>query len=81
MVSIVGYSYDAAVHCPACTTVDFINGTIRPKQSCHECVLDAQALPEEMFDREQNPVHPIFSTDEHDEATEHCDTCRADLRA
>lgn len=81
MVSIVGYSYDAAVRCPACTTVDFINDAIRSKQSYRDCALDEHDLPEEMFDREQNPVHPIFSTDEHGEATEHCDTCRADLRA
>ena len=46
-MNIIGYTYEADVHCVACTRTDFQWETL------------GSAL-----DREGNPIHPIFSTDE-----------------
>lgn len=42
-----------------------------------ETALDEHRIPELATDREGNPVHPVFSTDEHDFT--HCGTCREEL--
>lgn len=77
MVTIVGYGFNAAVHCPECTRADLRNNMLTTREL--HCVRDEHGIPEEAFDNSCNPVHPIFSTDEHDGRTGHCDSCRADL--
>lgn len=79
MVSIIGYSYDAAAHCPVCAAVDFINGVIQGDRNDTKIQRDQYDLPEQMIDREQNPVHPIFSTDAESECGDFCDRCHTNL--
>lgn len=66
MTRIIAYAFEADVHCPACTALAHQRSSIR-FQLRPESVAgrrDEHGLPETMMDREGNPVHPIFSTDE-----------------
>lgn len=47
---IIGYTYEADVHCPFCTRQRF----------AQEGDLDAA------LDREGNPIHPVYDIDEND---------------
>jgi len=67
---IIAYTYEADVHCPACTKYRF--GRLAWMGAPDEC-----GVPESAVDRESNPVHPVFVTDEHDFT--HCGTCRQAL--
>lgn len=61
---IVAYSYLAALHCPCCTrhALEALAEVKRlnPGAALH----DEYGLPDDMIDREGNPVRPVFSTDE-----------------
>lgn len=64
MPTIIAYTYEAAIHCPACTrlrfpTIDRVS--VRIDDLC--------------TDREGNHVRAVFSTDEMD-LGESCDDCR-----
>lgn len=72
---IIAYSYLAALHCPYCTRYalraypqQITRSTSGPAQ------LDEHGLPDDLIDREGNPVHPVFSTDEL-APDEVCDDC------
>lgn len=78
MVTIVGYGYDAALHCPPCTRDALKNGIIAPAAREPR---DEHRLPEAMKDSVGNAVHPLFSTDEPSDTGEHCICCKEDLRA
>ena len=72
---IVAYSYLAALHCPDCTrrALRAYNRQIfRPHPGPER--LDEHGLPDDLIDREGNPVHPVFSTDELAPG-EACDDC------
>jgi hypothetical protein len=87
MVTIVAYTYEAGLHCPDCTRARAERGGFalaalpiagRPGG------LDEHGVPLDAIDNEDNPVRPIFSTDEvgqYDETGRylgaHCDTCGA----
>ena len=64
-MKIIAYTYEAAMHCPACARVQF--GAFQGESDEHGVWLDAK-------DREGNHVAPVFDTDETSET--HCDTCR-----
>jgi hypothetical protein len=75
MFRIVGYAYDAAVHCVSCTKeahgreefyVTLPRGT--------EDDFDMHDLPMQMEDQEGNEVTPVFSTDDGAEM-QTCDDC------
>ena len=72
MPRIIAYTYEADVHCPACTDLDAVLGYlyrspfVTPERDEHGIALD-------LVDWEDNPVHPVFSTDE-PEFT-HCSDC------
>lgn len=71
-MSVVGYSYDAAVHCPDCTRemIDHFNES--------GISTDRFLNGEEIFyDSENNPIHAIFDIDECGDCPEHCDDCGA----
>lgn len=55
--TVVGYSYDADSHCPACTKAAVAKG-----QLYHPALaeLDENGVPFDTEDSEGNPVHPIF---------------------
>ncbi len=42
-----------------------------------ETALDAHLIPLDATDKEGNPIHPVFITDEHDFT--HCGDCREEL--
>ena len=71
---IVAYTYDADVHCPDCTERAFLIGQLT---LARPCASDENYLPMCMTDSEGNPVHPVFSTDEH--GFTHCGDCREPL--
>lgn len=77
---IVAYTYLAALHCPDCTR--------RALRAYHQQIfrphpgpaqLDEHGLPDDMIDREGNPVRPLFSTDEI-APDEVCDDCYRPLK-
>ena len=74
-MSIVAYSYLGALHCPYCTGYAlraYRQQIMRPYPGPAQ--LDEHGLPDDMIDREGNPVHPVFSTDEI-APSEVCDDC------
>lgn len=80
MARIIAYTYEGSCHCIACTQVRFS----KAGEKVDEC-----GIPFLTFDKEKNPIHPIFDTDElptdlFDEdggsATMACDTCSDVIR-
>ena len=72
---IVAYSYLAALHCPHCTRSAlraYRQQITRPYPAPAQ--LDEHGLPDDLFDREGNPVRPVFSTDDIAPG-EVCDDC------
>ena len=67
---IIAYTYDAAMHCPACTLRNFHTGRLA---LAYPCANDEHGVPYDLLDREGNPVRPVFTTDEHDFT--HCCDC------
>jgi len=74
---VIGYSYEADVHCIVCAGHDYRTGRLvrmgRPGE------YDERGLPMSLIDNEGNPVRPIFSTDERPEGGEHCGDCGAEI--
>lgn len=64
MQTVIGYTYEAAAHCPDCAARYFA----------------ANAPEIVATDREGNPVHAIASTDEPADGGEYCDDCGVSLR-
>lgn len=63
-MKIIGYTYEADVHCPACTHKRFNaldNGSPGCIQTWHE---DEHGVPLESVDIEGNTIHPVFDIDE-----------------
>jgi hypothetical protein len=79
---IIGYAFEADVHCPACTLkrwqdcADAIRAVAIP-EVWHQN-MDENGVPLRIHDREGNEVHPIFSTDE-GALQETCGDCHANL--
>lgn len=74
-MKIIGYSYHAAIHCPRCTRSalrTYHQQITRPHPGPAQ--LDEHGLPDDMIDREGNPVRPVFSTDTV-APNEVCDDC------
>ena len=72
MPRVIGYAYDAAIHCPNCTRFyDF--------ELCHDkdCI-DENKIPIEGIDSEGNKLGVVFSTDENAHR-EWCNDCGAPL--
>ena len=75
MPRIIAYTYAADVHCPACADAAYAAGWLVRSGRHGEC--DEHGLPMSLIDPEGNPVHPVFSTDEHDFTS--CSDCGAPL--
>lgn len=69
-MKIIAYTYEAEVHCPACTRDSF------KRRKATEWV-DENGISDVCEDRDGNPVHPVFSTDEHNFTN--CADCGAEL--
>ena len=65
MPRIIAYTYCADVHCPDCTSADADVGILRREPPLRPDV-DEHGLAYDLIDREGNPIHPVFSTDEFD---------------
>ena len=65
MPRIIAYTYCADVHCPTCASADADVGILERKPPLSLDV-DEHGLTFDLVDREGNPVHPVFSTDEHE---------------
>ena len=75
MPRIIAYTYCADVHCPCCADAAYAAGWL--VRSGRQGEYDAHGLPMSLIDGEGNPVHPVFSTDEHDFTS--CGDCGARL--
>jgi len=62
---VLGYAYDADLHCPNCGYARF------------GARLDDDTNPPQ--DNEGNNVHPLFAGDEYDPAGEYCGDCGAEI--
>lgn len=56
---VIGYTFDADVHCPGCA-----RQALQAGQGVAIGQLDEHGVDSEQRDREGNVVHPIFTTDE-----------------
>lgn len=77
-MNVVGYQYDASVHCPDCTR-EYVSKIVVEQQGLSENLVD-EILNGEYHgftDSEGNPIHPIFDTDESGDTPESCDDCHA----
>lgn len=73
---IIAYTYEADVHCPACSRSRFWRHRLSHKPAApHD--YDRNGIDIKQVDREGNPIHPVFDIDEHDFT--HCGTCREEL--
>lgn len=61
---VIGYAFDADIHCEACTRARFP---------------DADAEFSDVTDSEGNEIHPLFASDDHDDNGEYCGDCHAEL--
>ena len=71
MPHIIAYTYEGDVYCPDCTKARWGRQGFRLDTVEHmrlannfQRVTDEHHLPINLIDREGNPVHPVFSTDE-----------------
>ena len=64
-MKVVGYTYDADIHCPDCSEKVFGLKLTHPE------------LVGDPIDSEGNEVHPIFSIDEAGDTPDHCGDCGA----
>lgn len=91
MPRIVAYTYDADVHCPDCTRARFSHFPVEGPRLDRLRDEHGIATPDSEYemkfglapgtsgptDREDNPIHPVFDTDEHEFT--HCGDCRAEI--
>lgn len=68
---IIAYTYEAAMHCPACTLRNFHTGRLA---LAYPCANDEHGVPYDLLDRDGNEVRPVFRTDEI-EPYDACDDC------
>lgn len=76
---IVGYCYEADVHCPACAEHHAAVGCLT-RQPPLEMGADEHGLAFDLIDREGNPIHPVFDIDEDSISLTHCGDCRQELQ-
>ena len=75
-VRIIGYTYEAAMHCPACTAGRRFAIDNNAHPHAHEAGTDEHGVHYNAIDTE-NLVHPVFSTDETE--GEYCDGCFVEI--
>lgn len=73
---IIAYTYEADVHCPACTRLYAFR---RGQYGAHLGKADQHGIVERATDREGNTIRPVFDIDEHDFT--HCGDCGKRLEA
>jgi hypothetical protein len=73
---IIGYTYCADIHCPACTREDAAVGLLTRKPPL-VMDTDEHGLAYDLVDREGNAPFPIYDIMEHDFT--HCGDCHEEL--
>lgn len=71
---IIAYTYEADVHCPACTRVRFKDQSLTGLSNDY---FDEHWLRCDLTDNEGNSVHPVFSTDKH--SFTNCSDCSKEI--
>ena len=71
-MTIIGYTYNADWHCPACAKQMFFRADA-------PAYIDKNFVPYSTKDNDGNPIHPVFSTDDTD-GLQHCGDCAAPLQ-
>ncbi len=71
---IIAYTFEADVHCPACTRERFKNQSL---DGLSNDDFDQHWLRYDLVDREGNPVHPVVDIDENEFT--HCGDCHEEL--
>ena len=78
-MNIIGYTYDAAVHCPNCTREAAANGTLT-RQPPLKRETDEHGVAQDLIDSEGNEVGVMFDTDESADG-QCCDECNEELNS
>jgi len=76
-MKIIGYTYDAANHCPNCTREAAANGTLTREPPLRR-ETDEHGVAQDLVDRSVNEVGALFDTDENVDPR-FCDDCFEDL--
>ena len=74
-MDIIGYAYEADHHCIDCAQSRTFKR--EPNPDLHG--QDANGIPYDAIDNERNPIHPMFSTDEHSPHGEYCRDCHKEI--
>jgi hypothetical protein len=74
---IIGYTYLADMHCPACTEHKAAIGILK-RQPPLQMGTDEHGIALDLVDHQSNPVRPIFSTDEVGDCP-YCGDCLEEL--
>lgn len=77
---VIGYAYEADVHCIECAQQAFAHGKLHrdPQHPHAQPGFDWEGLPLDACDREGNRIHAVFADDEGAES-EHCGDCNVAL--
>ena len=80
-MKIIAYTYEADVHCPACTRKAAKNMVVdhAHPHGVGFSALDSFGIEYDTVDREGNLIHPVFDTDEH--GFTHCGDCHSEIPA
>ncbi len=81
---VVAYAYLADIHCPGCTGSALKSGRNLHMDNQHPCAIpvkhigmDEFGIPLNVFDKEDNRIRAVFSTDTCD--VTHCCNCGGEL--
>lgn len=75
---IIGYTYEADVHCPACTEHRAAIGVLK-RQPPLQMRTDEHGIAMDLIDRQGNPVNPLHDIDGAATELTHCGTCYEEL--
>jgi hypothetical protein len=76
-MDVIGYTYDADVHCIDCTQLAADVGILK-REPPLVMKTDENGIAQDLVDSEGNPVHPIFGDAEQ---TEVCGDCGEELNS
>jgi hypothetical protein len=80
---IIAYTYEAAMHCPTCTRKRFGWGAFVAavgERVKRDGKADEHGIALEALDNENNPMRPIFITDELGEEQDNCADCKESFK-
>jgi hypothetical protein len=79
MMRIIAYTFEAYVHCPACTkqAIERMKLDHSHPYALRDVCQDDHGIEYDFVDSDGNLIHPVFRSDEID--LTHCGDCRARL--